>query len=103
MSSKNLEAMIAKEEKALEGYKNKIAEYERKAKDSEAKLEEYRMMQNSQKFSEMADIIKQSGLSMDDLIVAIQSGNLLDLQEKMEESQKASEAMLEDDENNFGE
>lgn len=104
MNSEKLESLIAKEEKNLASYRAKIEEYERKVEASENKLKEYKMMQNSQRFDILADIVQQNGLSVDALIDAIKNGNLLDLQEQMEEAQKASEtdAMEELDENSFG-
>ena len=103
MSGKNFDILIEREKKNIKSYKAKITELEKKVKEAEIRLKDYEMKKNSQMFTEMAGILQNTGISMDEVIAAMQNGNLLDLQEKIEESQKISESVLESGENNFDE
>ncbi len=104
MTSEKLTALIEKERATLEKLKNRRAELDEKIKKSEAKLTEYEMMDNNKKFGAMASIVTQSGLSMDDVLAALQSGDLLSLQEQMEaqkqENHTEPEAETQNDANN---
>ena len=92
MTNDKLAALIAREKKNLENYRAKSAEYADKAKKTEAKLARLEMMQDSKKFTALSDVVKQSGLSMEDVFMALQSGDLLSLQERMEAAQAAQKA-----------
>ena len=96
MTSEKLNALIEKEKKNLVKFKAKKAEYDEKVKKTEAKLQQYEMLQNNDKFNALTNIVQQSGLSMEDVFAALQSGNLLDLQEQMEAAQAAQKALLEE-------
>jgi len=87
MTSEKLSVLIEKENAALEKYKAKREEYNEKIRKSETKLQEYKMMQNSRMFDALSDVVVKSGLSVDDILVALQSGNLLALQEQLEAAQ----------------
>lgn len=91
MTSDKLTALIAREKKNLEGYKKKRAEYDAKIKSSEAKLQQYEMMESSEKFNAVSAAVAQSGLSLDAVLAALQSGDLLALQEQMEAVQNEKE------------
>lgn len=102
MTSDKLTALIARERKNLEGYKKKRAEYESKIKNSEAKLQQYEMMESSQKFDAVSAAVAQSGLSLDAVLAALQNGDLLALQEQMEAAQSEkgnSQLVVEEAEN----
>ena len=83
----NLSVMIEREETILKKYKAKRAEYDEKIKKSEAKLHEYRMMENSQMFNTISEAARNKGLSVDDIITALQTGDLISLQEQLEAAQ----------------
>lgn len=87
MTSEKLMALIEKEKANLQKLRNRRDELDEKIKKSEAKLNEYEMMNNNKKFGAMASILTQSGLSMDDVLAALQSGDLVSLQEQMEAAQ----------------
>lgn len=92
MTSEKLAAAIAREKKNLENYEAKIAEYQDKARRSKAKLHDYEVMQNSQKYGEVLDLVKESGISLEDMLAALQSGDLMALQERMEAVKQEEEA-----------
>lgn len=85
----NLEEMIKKEEGNLKRYKDKMAEYATKVKATESRLAELNMMKDSQQLNQIQNMMSQNGLSMADFLAALQSGDMLTLQEKMEASQEA--------------
>lgn len=86
MTNDKLQKLIAKEESNIKALDAKIAELTEKKRKSENKLKEYRTMENSQKFSALSDIVEKSGLSVEEILFAIQNGDMLTLQEKMEAS-----------------
>lgn len=88
MTTEKLANAIEKEKKLLAGYRKKRVELDDKIKKSEAKLHQYEMMQNSEKFNAVAALVSQSGLSMEAVISALQNGDLLALQEQMEAAQQ---------------
>ena len=92
MTSDKLAAAIARERKNLESYEAKMAEYQEKIRRSKAKLHDYEVMQNSQKYGEVLDLVKESGISLEDMLAALQSGDLLALQERMEAVKQAEAA-----------
>lgn len=94
MTSEKLTQAIAKEEKQLAGYKKKRAEYDEKIKRSEAKLQQYQMMQRSEQFTAVSTAVAQNGLSIEDILTALQSGDLLALQEQMEAAQAAAKEIV---------
>lgn len=87
MTSEKLQELIAKEKATLAKLYERKAEIESKIKKSESKLNDYEMMNNSQKFGMLSSVVSKNGLSVDDLLAALQSGDLLALQERMEEAQ----------------
>ena len=88
MKSDKLSELIKKEKENLQKLKSRRAGLDEKIKKSEAKLQEYEMMNNNQMFGAMSSIVKKSGLSMNDVLVALQSGDLVSLQEQMEAAQE---------------
>lgn len=89
MKSEKLTLLIEKEKSNLKNLKQKREELDEKIKQSETKLAEYEMMDNSQKYDALSNLVTQSGLSVDDLLLALQRGDLLALQEQMEGAQSA--------------
>ena len=88
MSKNNLAELIGKEKETLVKLKEKREEIDAKIKKSEEKLRTLEMTQNSERFSSLSGVMKSSGLSVEDLMQAVLSGDLLSLQEKMEAAQQ---------------
>lgn len=74
----------AKEQEKLNGLLEKKAEIDERIKESENRIKKYTMMINEQKFTEVNDVISSTGLSLEEVMLAIKSGDLLSLQEKIE-------------------
>lgn len=83
MSSKNLNEKIKAEEKKLETLKNKRDEIDKKIQGIEDELEKYRLMVNNSKFIELQNAAKEIGLSVDDVLAAMQKGSLTELQNQI--------------------
>ena len=95
MTSEKLKALIEKEEKNLEKYRAKKAEYDEKIRKSEVKLNEYKMIENSEKLNALAITAQKKGLSLDDIFTALQKGDLLSLQEQIEASNNPQDSQNE--------
>lgn len=91
MNNSKLAGMIEKEQENLDKLKKKRADLDEKIRKSEAKLQEYEMMNNSRKFDMLQGVVKGTGLSMDDIMLALQNGDFLSLQEQMEAKEKEEE------------
>ena len=91
MTSEKLNAQIEKEKANLDKLLKQKEALDAKIKKSQTKLAEYEMLANNQKYGALSSIASKSGLSVDDLLAALQSGDLLALQERMEAAQTASE------------
>lgn len=87
MTSEKLTQAIEKERKLLAGYKKKRAEYDEKIKKSEGRLHQYEMMQRSEQFAAVSAVVAENGLSIEEVLAALQNGDLLALQERMEAAQ----------------
>lgn len=101
MTSEKLNELITREKNSLKKLYEKRAEIDAKIKKGETKLQEYEMMSNSQQFGALTSVISKNGLSVDDLLAAIQNGDLLTLQEKLEAAQNAPVEETATDVNNF--
>ena len=90
MSSKNLNEKIKAEEKKLEALKNKRGEIDKKIQGIEDELEKYRLMVNNSKFIELQNAAKEIGVSVDDVLTAMQKGSLTELQNQIISQMKNS-------------
>lgn len=79
-----------KEQEKLKVLKKKREVLDGRIKDSESKIEQYTMMINQKKFSEVTDVISSTGLSLEEVMAAIKKGDLLSLQEKIEDKDSKS-------------
>lgn len=84
MSIEKLSAAIEKENQAVERYTKKKEEYEEKIEQSKARIAEYEMMLNSQRYSALSKAAAAGGVSMEDLLLAFANGDFLSLQERYE-------------------
>ncbi len=79
-----LKESLKKEQEKLSELKLKREKLDDRIKEKERLINKYQMMINQEKFSQVNDVISSNGLSLDELMSAIQSGNLLSLQAKIE-------------------
>lgn len=86
MANRDLNEKIKQESEKLKGLREKRAELDQKIKKSESVLERYHLMQNSEQYEAIQRATKNSGLSIDDILSALKSGDMLGLQERMEEA-----------------
>ena len=91
MTSEKLTTLIEKEKNTLNKLYSQKEALDAKIKKSQTKLAEYEMLANNQKYGTLTSVASKSGLSVDDLLAALQSGDLLALQERMEAAQNANE------------
>lgn len=80
MNNKNLSEKIKAEEEKLETLKNKREEIDKKIESIENSLEKYRLMANNSKYIELQNAAKETGISVEDILEALQSGSLDELQ-----------------------
>lgn len=96
MTSDKLNILIEKERNNLKKLKVKKTDLEDKIKNSEGKLKQYEIMKNNDTFNILSGIVQQKGLTVEEVLSALQTGDLLSLQEQMESS---GDAELETSEN----
>lgn len=98
MANRDLNEKIMQESEKLKGLREKRAEIDQKIKKSESILERYQLMQNNEQYEAIQKATENSGLSIDDILSALNSGDMLGLQERMEAAKAKAEA-----ERNMGE
>ena len=98
MANRDLNEKIKQESEKLKGLREKRAELDQKIKKSESILERYQLMQNNEQYEAIQKATENSGLSIDDILSALNSGDMLGLQERMEAAKAKAEA-----ENDMGE
>ena len=79
-----LREKIEREEKKLKTLTEKREELNRKIRKSEQTLNNYRLMENDHKLTAMNELAVNAGISVEDILAALQSGEMLALQEKIE-------------------
>lgn len=89
-----IQEKIEKEKKKLQALKEQKAVLDEKIKKSEAEIERCEMIVNQQKYSLAASVFENKGITLDEILQAVQAGDMLSLQEKMERitEEKADEA-----------
>lgn len=98
MATMSLSERIKQESAKLDELMAKKADLDRKIKKSQEKLEKYRLVQNNEKFSAIEKATQGTGVSMDELLAALQSGDLIGLQERIEAERAKAEAEENEDE-----
>lgn len=83
---------IEQETAKLNDLMEKRAAVDRKIKKAQENLEKYRLVQNNQKFTALEEATAGTGVSVEDILAALQSGDLLTLQERMEAAQEKESA-----------
>lgn len=99
MAKKDLSEKIRLEEEKLAELKEKRAEIDKKIKKSEANLEKYYLTQNNERYIALQKATEQSGVSMADVLAALQSGDLIGLQERIEAAQQENQVVSDSGEN----
>lgn len=61
---------------------------DKKIKRVQANLEKYKLIQNSNKYSAIEESAQIMGVSIEDVLAALKSGDMLSLQERMEAAQE---------------
>ena len=61
---------------------------DKKIKKVQANLEKYKLIQNSNKYSAIEESAQIMGVSIEDVLAALKSGDMLSLQERMEAAQE---------------
>lgn len=84
MSNDQLDKVIQKEEEKLAGLKKRKADIEDKIKKSESKIQQHRLMRNSNQFTAFIEAAQQKGVSAEEIMSALQAGDFLSLQERIE-------------------
>lgn len=75
---------IEQETKKLNDLMERRTVLDRKIKKAQENLEKYRLIQNNQKFTALEEATVGKGVSVEDILNALQSGDLLALQERIE-------------------
>jgi len=84
----NIEEKLKKEEKKLNDLKEKRRVIDEKIKKAENEVEKYNNIINQQKFSEVSHVLTAKGLTLDEIMEAIKSGDMATLQERLKQSEK---------------
>lgn len=91
MTSRDLSEKIKQESAKLKGLLEKRTEIDIKIKKSESNLEKYQLMQNNEKYEAIQKATEGSGVSIADILAALQSGDMLALQERIEAAKVQAE------------
>lgn len=75
---------IEREQRKLDAMRLKRDELNKRIRKTELAISNYRLMENDQKMSAMSDLAESAGISVEDIIAALQGGELLTLQKKIE-------------------
>ena len=88
MSTEKLQELLEREEIRLDNYKKKRTELDEKIRATEAAIQKYRVMLNNNEYLGFVSLVQEKGISLNEIMAAIQQGDLLSLQERIEEVQK---------------
>lgn len=88
---KTLDELIAAKEAELERLEEKQAATAKRIRDCKAEIEKYKMMKNNQQFKAIANALDDRGISIEDILAAVAAGDLLSLQEKIEQRASVGE------------
>lgn len=92
MDNDKLNEKLKKEQDKLNTFKQKRAVLDDKIKECESNIERLTLIKNSQKYKSFSESIQKNGLTVEDIISALQSGDFLSLQEKIESNTEKSES-----------
>lgn len=89
MATKNIQEKLEKEQAKLSALEAKREELDGKIKNCKANIAKLQMTINNAQMGDILAALKNKGLTVDEIVSSINSGDLLGLQEKMEKAQKA--------------
>jgi SMC interacting uncharacterized protein involved in chromosome segregation len=78
-----LREKIEREEAKLNSLTAKRDELNKKIRKVELTLSNYRLMENDNKLTAMNELAERAGISFEEIMTALQNGEMLSLQEKM--------------------
>ena len=84
--NKTLDSLIAAKEAELGRLEEKQAGIAKKIRTCKADIEKYKLMKNNQLFNEIANALDNKGISIEDVLAAIAAGDMISLQEKIEQN-----------------
>ena len=79
-----IEEKLKKEQENLMKFKEKRATLYEKIKECESNIERLTLLKDNQKYTSFANSVQKKGLTVEDIISALQTGDFLSLQEKIE-------------------
>lgn len=85
-----LEAMIAKRDEFTANYQAKLAEFNSAINEQKKVIADLREQEKREKLGVVADLVSKNGVSVDDLLNAVLSGNFEDIQSKIVKTGKAT-------------
>jgi len=87
-----IEEKLKKEQENLMKFKEKRATLDEKIKECESNIERLTLLKDNQKYTSFANSVQKKGLTVEDIISALQTGDFLSLQEKIESNAEELEA-----------
>lgn len=88
MATKNIQEKLQKEQEKLATLEEKRKDIEDKIKVCKANITKLEMTINNAQMGDILAALKEKGLTVEQMVAAINEGNLLTLQESMENAQK---------------
>ena len=79
-----LDSLIAAEQKKLDKLEEKQSELAKKIRASKNQIEKYTLMKNNQQFNSLSNALNGKGISFEEILSALASGDLLSLQDKID-------------------
>lgn len=87
-----IDEKLKKEKENLKKFKERRASLDEKIKESESNIERLTLLRDNQKYNSFATSVKKKGLTFDDIVSALQTGDFLSLQEKFESNAEELES-----------
>ena len=91
MEGKDLGEKIKRETEKLNGLRKKKADIDGKIKACESNLEKYTLIQEKEQYLAIQKATEGAGVSVEDVLAALQSGDMTGLQERMEAAKEQGE------------
>lgn len=89
---KSLDELIAEETVKLDRLNERRARIDEAIKKSKANISKYTLAKDTAKVTALSNALDGKGVSLDDVLAAIQAGDLLSLQEKMEQMENVTDS-----------
>lgn len=89
---KTLDELIAEENTKLNKLVDKRAKIDDAIKKAKSNIDKYTLAKDREKVTALSNALDGKGVNIDDVLAAIQSGDLLSLQEKMENTENNADS-----------